>query len=110
MSILKTIFINFPYTINLYIDLSSREKLINTGYMLQKENCISRYIDIAPYEGELAQMKTIIDYIKKVKDKTFIEEPYNDLDCLVFSLLSYAKLEGIIPNPILELVQVPLWL
>ena len=64
MSILKTIFINFPYTINLYIDLSSREKLINTGYMLQKENCISRYIDIAPYEGELAQMKTIIDISK----------------------------------------------
>ena len=64
MSILKTIFINFPYTINLYIDLSSREKNITTGYMLQKDNCISRYIDIAPYEGELSQMKAVIDITK----------------------------------------------
>ena len=42
-------------------------------------------------------MKTINDYIKS-NNKTFQEEPYNDLDCLVFSLLSYAKLDGIIPN------------
>ena len=64
MCILKTIFINFHYTIDLYIELSSREKAINSGYMLQKDNYISKYIDISPYEIEVAQMKEIIDVNK----------------------------------------------
>ena len=62
--ILKTIFINFPYTINLYIDLSSRDKIINNGYLFQKENYISKYMDISPYEGEVSHMKAIIDITK----------------------------------------------
>ena len=64
MSILKTIFINFPYTISLFIELSSREKTITNGYMLQKDNYISKYIDVSPYEAEVYQMKTIIDITK----------------------------------------------
>ena len=64
MSILKTIFINFPYTISLFIELSSREKTITNGYMLQKDNSISKYIDVSPYEAEVYQMKTIIDITK----------------------------------------------
>ena len=64
MSVLKTIFINFPYTISLFIELSSREKTITNGYMLQKDNYISKYIDVSPYEAEVYQMKTIIDITK----------------------------------------------
>ncbi len=64
MSLLKTIFINFPYTISLFIELSSREKTITNGYMLQKDNYISKYIDVSPYEAEVYQMKTIIDITK----------------------------------------------
>ena len=64
ISILKTIFINFPYTISLFIELSSREKTITNGYMLQKDNYISKYIDVSPYEAEVYQMKTIIDITK----------------------------------------------
>ena len=64
MSILKTIFINFPYTISLFIELSSREKTITNGYMLQKDNYISKYMDVSPYEAEVYQMKTIIDITK----------------------------------------------
>ncbi len=43
-------------------------------------------------------MKTIINYLKKYGTKSFLEEPANDIDGLVFSLLSYAKLDGIIPS------------
>ena len=64
MCILKTIFANFPYTISLFIELSSREKTITSGYMLQKDNCISKYIDISPYEAEVQQMKAILDINK----------------------------------------------
>ena len=64
IAILKSIFICFPYSINLYIDLSSRDKTINSGYLLQKENYISKYIDVAPFECEVSHMKTIIDINK----------------------------------------------
>ena len=64
IAILKSIFICFPYTINLYIDLSCRDKIINSGYLLQKENYISKYLDVAPFESEIAHMKSVIDINK----------------------------------------------
>ena len=39
----------------------------------------------------------IIDYIKKNKDKTFREYPFNELDNLIFSLLTYVDFTGIVP-------------
>ena len=64
MTILKSIFLCFPYTINLFIDLSSRDKIINSGYLLQRENYISKYIDVSPYECEISHMKSLIDINK----------------------------------------------
>jgi len=77
MCILKTIFTNFPYTIKLYIDLSSRDKIINSGYIFQKENFICKYIDVSLYEGEIAQMKQVIN----------ITNPQNENDKIIANLM-----------------------
>ena len=50
--------------ITLFIDLSSRDKIINSGYLLQRENYISKYIDVSPYECEISHMKSLIDINK----------------------------------------------
>ena len=39
----------------------------------------------------------IIDYIKKNKDKTFKDYPFNEIDNLIFSLLTYIDFNGIVP-------------
>lgn len=39
----------------------------------------------------------IIDYIKKNKDKTFDEYPFNEIDNLIFSLLTYIDFTDIVP-------------
>lgn len=39
----------------------------------------------------------IIDYIKKNKDKTFKEYPFNEIDNLIFSLLTYIDFTKIVP-------------
>lgn len=43
-------------------------------------------------------MSNINDYIKKYSDKTFVEEPFNEIDNLVFSMLTYSNFEGIVSN------------
>lgn len=43
-------------------------------------------------------MSNINDYIRKYKDKTFEEEPFNEIDNLVFSLLTYLNFDGIVSN------------
>ena len=77
MCILKTIFINYPYTIKLYIDLSPRDKNINTGHVLQKENFICKYIDVSLYEGEVYQMKQVIN----------INNPQKENDKIIYNLI-----------------------
>ena len=39
----------------------------------------------------------IIDYIKKNKDKSFKDYPFNEIDNLIFSLLTYIDFNGIVP-------------
>ena len=39
----------------------------------------------------------IIDYIKKNRDKTFREYPFNEIDNLIFSLLTYIDFTNIVP-------------
>lgn len=41
-------------------------------------------------------MSNINDYIRKYKDKTFDEEPFNEIDNLVFSSLIYLNFDGIV--------------
>lgn len=43
-------------------------------------------------------MSNINGYIEKYKDKTFEEEPFNEIDNLVFSLLTYLNFDGIVSN------------
>ena len=38
----------------------------------------------------------IIKYIKKNGDLTFDEKPLNDVDKLIFGLLSYVKYDGVV--------------
>ena len=40
----------------------------------------------------------IIDYIKKNKDKTFSEFPFNEIDNLIYALLSYLDYTNIVPT------------
>ena len=76
MNILKSIFIAFPYTIKIYIDFTSRENSINLGYVFQKENYISRYIDVSPIDGEITPMKKVIDISKPQKETDNIINNY----------------------------------
>ena len=39
----------------------------------------------------------IIDYIKKNKDKTWKEQPFNEIENLIFSLLTYIDFSDIVP-------------
>ena len=77
MTILKSIFLCFPDTIKLFIDLSSRDKIINTGYLLQRENYISKYIDVSPYECEISHMKSLID----------INKPQSEIDKVINNII-----------------------
>ena len=43
-------------------------------------------------------MGSLYDYIKWRGDLTFLENPLNEVDSLIFSLLSYLDLEEIVPN------------
>lgn len=44
-------------------------------------------------------MGTLYDYIKWRSDLTFCEAPLNEVDSLIFSLLSYVDFLGIVPEP-----------
>jgi len=43
-------------------------------------------------------MANILSFVKKYGDKTFEEEPFNELDSLVISLLPYIDFDGIVPE------------
>ncbi len=43
-------------------------------------------------------MGTLFDYIKWRGDLSFSEAPFNDVDSLIFSLISYINLKGIVPE------------
>ena len=78
MKILKSIFITFPYTIKIYMEFASRENTLNTGAIFQKENYISKYIDVSPNEGEITPMKKAIDIFKTQKETDKIIKNYID--------------------------------
>lgn len=44
-------------------------------------------------------MGTILDYLKEYGDYSLDEKPFNDVDSLVISQLSYLKFDGIVPGP-----------
>ena len=42
-------------------------------------------------------MSHIVSYVKRQKENTFLEEPFNEVDALVLSQFIYLKLDGILP-------------
>jgi len=51
-------------------------------------------------------MKTLFDYLKFYKDATFDVFSFNEIDALILSMLSYAKLERIVPKDKRESVSI----
>lgn len=43
-------------------------------------------------------MSHIVSYIKRQQEKTFFEEPFNEVDALVLSQFIYLKLDGLVPT------------
>lgn len=43
-------------------------------------------------------METIIDYLEKYGDVSFLEKPFNDVDSLVLCQFSYLKFDGLVPE------------
>ena len=43
-------------------------------------------------------MRNLFDYLKFYKDVSFETMAFNDIDALIFSLLSYVEFEGIAPS------------
>lgn len=43
-------------------------------------------------------METIIDYLEKYGDVSFLEKPFQDVDSLVLCQLSYLKFDGLVPG------------
>ena len=43
-------------------------------------------------------MSHIVSYIKRHREKTFLEEPFNEVDALVLSQFIYLKLDGVVPT------------
>lgn len=44
-------------------------------------------------------MGTIIEYLADYGDISFLQKPFNDVDSLVLSQLSYLKFDGLVPRP-----------
>ena len=59
ISILSSVFLAFPYSVQYYLDLSFRDYKIKTGFNFENQIYISKYIDISPLEGTLSDFKSI---------------------------------------------------
>ena len=71
MIILKSLFIAFPQIIKIYVDISLQIKnnFFYNGKIFQKENYICKYIDVSPFEGNLTEMRSVLN-INKPKRET----------------------------------------
>ncbi len=77
MIILKSLFIAFPQLIKIYVDLSLKNKL-KLGSLFQKENYICKYIDVSPIEGELSNMRSVINLNKPKREADIIIDNYTN--------------------------------
>jgi hypothetical protein len=77
MIILKSIFIAFPQIIKIYVDLSLKKKM-KSGILFQKENYICKYIDVSPIEGELTNMRSVINLNKPKREADVIIDNYTN--------------------------------
>ena len=74
MIILKSLFIAFPQIIKIYVDISLQIKnnFFYNGKIFQKENYICKYIDVSPFEGNLTEMRSVLN-INKPKRETELD-------------------------------------
>ena len=63
MIILKSLFKAFPQIIKIYVDISLQIKnnFFYNGKIFQKENYICKYIDVSPFEGNLTEMRSVLN-------------------------------------------------
>ena len=80
MIILKSLFIAFPQIIKIYVDVSLQIKynFYYNGKIFQKENYICKYIDVSPFEGNLTEMRSVININKPKRETDLVIDNYTD--------------------------------
>ena len=76
MTILKSLFIAFPQIIKIYVDMSLQKNLTFNGRIFQKENFICKYIDVSPIEGDLSDMRSVVNLNKPKREVDIIIDNY----------------------------------
>ena len=76
--ILKSLFVAFPQIIKIYVDLSLEKTKNFSGNIFQKENYICKYIDVSPIEGELSDMRSVININKPKRETDIIIDNYTN--------------------------------
>ena len=90
MEILSSLFKTCPLTSKAFVEisLSSSEEnltlnilgLSETGLAFQKENLISKYIDISPIEGDIADMRKYININRAIENEKVIDNQIHKLN------------------------------
>ena len=80
MTILKSLFIAFPQIIKIYVDMSLKNKniFLYSGHTFQKDNYICKYIDVSPIEGEITDMRSVINLSKPKREIDIIIDNYTN--------------------------------
>jgi hypothetical protein len=97
MTILKSLFIAFPQLIKIYVDMSLQKNKFYSGRIFQKESFISKYIDVSPIEGNLSDMRTVININKSKREIDVIIDNYTRKlntylnDVAEFLIVMYSK-------------------
>ena len=76
MTILKSLFIAFPQLIKIYVDMSLEKKSFYNGRSFQKENYICKYIDVSLIEGDLSDMRSVVNLNKPKREVDIIIDNY----------------------------------
>ena len=97
MIILKSLFIAFPQLIKIYVDISMKKKNLKSGLFFQKDNYISKYINVSPIESEISVMRNTINLNKPKREADAIIENYTNKlnrylnDVADFFIVMYTK-------------------
>ena len=78
MTILKSLFIAFPQLIKIYVDISLQKKSYYNGRSFQKENYICKYIDVSLIEGDLSDMRSVVNLNKPKREVDIIIDNYTN--------------------------------
>ena len=76
VSPIESLFIAFPQLIKIYVDMSLEKKLHYNGRAFQKENYICKYIDVSLIEGDLSDMRSVVNLNKPKREVDIIIDNY----------------------------------